>query len=381
MTSHSTSASIGRPLKVLLVSTSYPKNDKDWQGRFIADMVQALGASSELQLSVWSPPGELPAGVGYAASAAESRRLSQMTSQGGIAQILRTRQLGGLGHVFGLLRGLRRAYRARPVADVAHVNWLQNALPLWGSATPAVITILGTDFSLLQAPGMQGMLRMVIRQRKCVLAPNAAWMAPKLKSVFGDIAEIRTIPFGVEKKWFSLNRHGNWQEPQKWLAVTRLTKNKIGDLLNWGTGFFDGRRELHLFGPMQETVELPSWVHYHGPTNPTELQQKWFPEAAGLITLSRHDEGRPQILLEAMAAGLPVIASDLPAHRDLIAHHDTGWIATSRESLDAALNYLDVPENNVATGRAAQAWVTKEVGTWDDCANRYKLAYMDLIKS
>ncbi|MFZ6646239.1 glycosyltransferase family 4 protein [Undibacterium sp. TJN25] len=379
--SPSTSTRTTLPLKVLLVSTSYPKSEKDWQGRFIADMVQALDALPELQLSVWSPPGEFPARVRYAASAAESERLSKMTALGGIAQILRNKKLAGLSHVAGLLLGLRRVYREKSIADVVHVNWLQNALPLWGNQTPALITILGTDFSLLQAPGMITLLRMVIRQRKCIMAPNAAWMVPKLQAVFGDIAEIKAIPFGVEKKWFNLSRKIEQGPPQKWLAVTRLTNKKIGNLLTWGEGLFNGARELHLFGPMQETIELPSWVKYHGPTNPTELQQTWFPEAAGLITLSRHDEGRPQVLLEAMAAGLPVIASDLPAHKDLIEHQKTGWIATSRASLQSALEHLDSIENNVSIGKSAQAWIAKEVGTWDDCGMRYKLAYMDLAKA
>jgi glycosyltransferase involved in cell wall biosynthesis len=62
---------------------------------------------------------------------------------------------------------------------------------------------------------------------------------------------------------------------------------------------------------------------------PRALLEEWFPQAAGLITLSQHDEGRPQVLLEAMAARLPVIASNLPAHRDLIRSGETGMLVDS----------------------------------------------------
>src|SRR3546814_20018551 len=61
-------------------------------------------------------------------------------------------------------------------------------------------------------------------------------------------------------------------------------------------------RSLHLYGPMEEEVELPGWVHYHGPASPRLLADEVFPAARGLITLSQHAEGRPQVLLEAMAA-------------------------------------------------------------------------------
>jgi glycosyltransferase involved in cell wall biosynthesis len=149
-------------------------------------------------------------------------------------------------------------------------------------------------------------------------------------------------------------------------------------LFTWGEGQFGQQRQLHLFGPMQEQVALPPWVHYHGPTHPAELLQDWFPKACGLITLSRHDEGRPQVMLEAMAAGLPILATDLPAHRDMLQHRATGWLATTRSDLCEGLPWLEDPLNNAAVGQAARQWVKDTVGTWDDCAGRYATAYRDL---
>jgi glycosyltransferase involved in cell wall biosynthesis len=366
---------------VLLVSTSYPKNEKEWQGRFIADMVESLANRNDIELNVWAPPGRLPANSSSAATADESAWLAEMLARGGIAHLLRKQKLAGIAYAMGLLLRLRRLYRAKPLPEVAHVNWLQNALPLWGTSTPALITILGSDFALLKLPGMVPLLRTMMRQRQCMLAPNAAWMAAPLQKHFGDIAEIRTIPFGVDKKWYSLQRHAPQQTAKRWLAVTRLTQAKLGNLLDWGEAFFTQDRELHLFGPMQEEISLPAWVRYHGPTNPAELQSTWFPQAAGLITLSRHDEGRPQVMLEAMASGLPIIASDLPAHKDLLRHRVTGWIADSPASLGQALDFLDASENNVRMGEAAKAWIRQEVGDWDDCAGRYRCAYADLQQS
>jgi glycosyltransferase involved in cell wall biosynthesis len=330
-------------------------------------------------ISLWAPPGTLAANVVDASTPADAHWLEDLSQQGGIAHLLRTRKVLAAGTVLRLLLRLGRAYRRQRV-DVAHVNWLQNALPLWGTTTPALITVLGTDFGLLRLPGMKMLLRTVMRQRRVILAPNADWMRPVLEQAFGDLAEIRPIAFGVDDPWFELVRQPLAGNERHWLAVTRLTKNKIGDLFNWGDGLFGDERQLHLFGPMQEQLELPAWVRYHGATHPSDLLQKWFPQACGLITLSRHDEGRPQVMLEAMAAGLPVLASSLPAHRDMLQQRQTGWLAASRDELCQGLAWLEDPANNQQSGQAARRWIKDTVGTWDNCAERYASAYRNLLE-
>ncbi|ROZ79136.1 glycosyltransferase family 4 protein [Ramlibacter sp. WS9] len=362
-----------------MTSTSYPEGPQDWRGRFIANLVTALAARDDMTLSLWAPPGQIPAAVASASTSADAEWLARLAQRGGIAHLMRVHRVQAIGTILGLVLRLGRAYRKQR-ADVAHVNWLQNALPLWGSTTPALITVLGTDFALLRLPGMKMLLRAVLRQRRAILAPNAEWMRPALEQAFGDLAEIRPIAFGVDDSWFEMVRPIPTDSTRHWLAITRLTKNKIGHLFDWGDGLFGPQRQLHLFGPMQEQIDLPSWVQYHGPTHPAELQERWFPMACGLITLSRHDEGRPQVMLEAMAAGLPVLASDLPAHRDVLQHGKTGWLAAGPGQLSQGLEWLEDPVNNRAAGQAARRWVMDSVGTWASCAGRYAAAYASLLE-
>ncbi|MBZ0096654.1 MAG: glycosyltransferase family 4 protein, partial [Sulfuricella sp.] len=340
-------------MNVLMVSTSYPENAEDWRGRFIANLATALARQQKIELSLWAPPGELPPGVGNAASPNDAAWLENLSRQEGIAHLLRTRKWLSASTVAGLLLRLARAYRCQN-PDLIHVNWLQNALPLWGTKTSVVISVLGSDFALLRLPGMKTLLRAVFRQRRVILAPNAEWMRPVLESAFGDLAEIRPISFGVDDLWFKAQRALPNDGKHHWLTITRLTRNKIGDLFVWGEGLFGQGRLLHLFGPMQEEMALPPWLIYHGPTHPAELLATWFPQAAGLITLSSHDEGRPQVMLEAMAAGLPVIASNLPAHRDIIRHRQTGWLVDSADEFREALSILEIDYQNQEIGRAAR---------------------------
>jgi glycosyltransferase involved in cell wall biosynthesis len=365
-------------LKVLMTSTSYPENAQDWRGRFIANLAAALARREEITLSLWAPPGDLPDNVTAATTPNDARWLRRLSQQGGIAHLLRKRRMFAAVTVIQLLARLGRSYRHQPV-DVCHINWLQNALPLWGTRTPALITVLGSDFGLLRVPGMKALVRAVLRQRRAILAPNAEWMRFELERVFGDLAEICPITFGVDDPWFKVTRRPP-EQVRHWLTITRLTRNKIGGLFDWGEGLFGKDRQLHLFGPMQEEIELPHWVQYHGPTHPNELLHTWFPQACGLITLSRHDEGRPQVMLEAMAAGLPVIASDLPAHRDIVQHRETGWLAAAPDDLRRGLDWLEEPTHNLEAGEAARTWVRASIGTWDDCADRYAVAYRRLLE-
>jgi len=366
-------------LKTLFVSTSYPADEKDWRGRFAADIIASLSNNNNIELRAWVPPGKMPTNVTNVATASETMWLKRMMMKGGIAHIIRDRGPLSSGTILRLLSNLRKMYKREIENDVAHINFLQNAIPLWGSSIPAAITVLGTDFRLLKLPGMIRLLRIVINQRKCIIAPNADWMVPKLKQSFGDIAEIRVVPFGVDNKWFKIKRKPQKNKTFKWIAVTRLTEKKLGPLFDWGKDLFDKNNELHLFGPMQETLSMPEWVFYHGPITHDDLRGKWFPLSSGLITLSRH-EGKPQAMLEAMASGLPIIASDIPAHLDVIEHKVNGWIVSNPQDLKDAISFFSNYETQERVGEIARSWVLKNIGTWDDCARRFITAYRDLLK-
>lgn len=370
------------PIRTLFVSTTYPRDAADWRGTFIANISGALARRPDVRLSLWAPPGDVAPGIQPATTAQESQWLGQLMELGGISHWLRTRPMTGLPAALQLLHMLRSVYRRSSLYDIYHINWLQCALPLPQDGKPTLITVLGNDMQLLRLPMMKQALRRCLSGRRAAICPNATWMEQPLKELFGDCASIASIPFGIDPRWYAIERSvGSMHTPPLWLAVTRLTANKLGSLLEWSQPLFgDGSRQLHLFGPMQETINLPHWVHYHGPATPEQLVTEWFPRARGLITLSQHAEGRPQVMLEAMAAGLPIIASQLPAHADLIAHEQTGLLCNSQQGYAHALATLEHPQTNLRIGTAARAWVTHALGTWDDCAERYVQTYQQLLE-
>lgn len=365
--------------RILLTSTSYPRSADDWQAVFIRDMLRGLVEAPETAVSYWGPPGPLPDDVEYAASAQDAAFLRRLAEHGGIAHRLRTKPVAGLLDGIRLVRRLRRALSARRnAADVFHLNWLQSGLGIPGSGQRVLLTVLGSDYRLLQMPGVTALLRARFARNHVALAPNAEWMVPDLEARFGQVTRaVRCVPFGIENRYYDVAYRPD-ETARRWITVVRLTRAKLGPLLDWAGPHADDDNEFHLFGPMQERIDLPAWIRYHGPVTPGELADRWYPQATGMITLSRHDEGRPQVLLEAQAAGVPVIASRLPAHDDLVDATGGGILVGDQAEFAAALAALADPDSRARYSEAARQAVRSIYGTWDDCARRYLSLYDEL---
>jgi len=367
--------------RILLTATSFPRTASDWQGLFIREMLGALARSEDTSVRYWGPPGPLPDRVDYAASETDARYLQQIADQGGIAHLFRSKPFVGIPRGLGLVRRLRRAVQlSRDSSDILHLNWLQSALAIPGRGNRALVTVLGTDYKLLEIPGVAALLRRRFSRNRVVLAPNAQWMEQRLRDAFGDQVDcVKYVPFGIDHRFYEIE-HSPDQSVRRWITVLRMTRAKIGPLLEWAKKIAGRNDEFHLFGPMQEELSLPSWVRYHGPVTPDTLIRDWYPQATAMVTLSQHDEGRPQVLLEAMAAGLPVIASRLPAHADLLETAGGGVLVNSEDEFAAALQTVSDRGTRASLSAAARQAAKATYGTWDDCAGRYHALYSTLLR-
>ena len=367
-------------MRILFTSTSYPADPGDWQGLFIARMLEGLSGRPDLALEAWCPPGTLPDGVASSLREDDDAWFRQLASRGGIAHLLRKHPVQGMATSVQLIKRLRRVcLDSRP--DLFHVNWLQCALGLPSNQIPALVTALGTDMQLLRIPMMRQLLAGAFRQRRVALCPNADWMVPVLERSFGPDVLVRCVPFGIDRAWYQTTRTFDASPPHRWICVSRLTDGKIGPLFEWAEALFRAQgRELHLIGPHQDkSIRIPDWVKYHGSASPEQLRSEWFPRATGLVSMSVHPEGRPQVMLEAMAAGLPILASSNPAHEDLVTHQLTGWVCNDVADFEAGLTFIEDSGNNREMGDRARADARKRFGDWDDCAARYACLYEELL--
>lgn len=87
-----------------------------------------------------------------------------------------------------------------------------------------------------------------------------------------------------------------------------------------------------------------------------------FYRAANLFVLPSEEELMSMALLEAMAAGLPAVVSDIPANRNLVTHEKEGLLVPTNHSpaLAAAITrLLASPEEAATLGAAARTRVTQ----------------------
>ncbi len=118
------------------------------------------------------------------------------------------------------------------------------------------------------------------------------------------------------------------------LLVARLWPQKrIRDAI-WAADLLKVvRDDVHLLligdGPERESLEMFRYecriedrVHFLG--NRRDVPQLL--KIAELLWLPSAFEGLPNAILEAMATGLPVVATDIPGNRDLVRHGQTGFL-------------------------------------------------------
>ncbi|HVW01397.1 MAG TPA: glycosyltransferase family 4 protein, partial [Planctomycetaceae bacterium] len=139
----------------------------------------------------------------------------------------------------------------------------------------------------------------------------------------------------------------------------------------------EGSQRSVLESRIQSDPRLTSAVHLLGRREdiPALLQA-----STALVSASLW-EGLPNVILEAFAAGRPVVATQIEGSRELVRPGETGWLAAPGSATELALamrQLLDSPEQAHAFGQRAQQEV-RENYSWDTMVHRYEELYERLL--
>jgi len=127
----------------------------------------------------------------------------------------------------------------------------------------------------------------------------------------------------------------------------------------------------------QQAAALP-WVRLLGEV-PHERMGDLFAACDLVLNYSRFEGGMANTLLEAMAAGKPVAASDVPGNRSLIRHGQTGWLFKDQHQLHQLLERLpDDPSLLTDTGQRARKMVISQFSPQQE-ASRLAALYHRLV--
>ncbi len=170
--------------------------------------------------------------------------------------------------------------------------------------------------------------------------------------------------------------------PPRILSVGRVVYQKGYDValdalfglkdLEWEWHIVGDGPHLHALRALLEKYGLEDRVHFMGWEAPDQVKLE-YAQANLFLHPSRH-EGMPNAILEAMATGLPVIATQIAGNEELVLDGITGLLVPNEDSgaLGVALRQLLVETTRRREmGLAARRRVEEAFG-WTPVAEAYK---------
>lgn len=328
-------------MRVLVLTTSYPRHEGDFAGRFLADTVGRLEARG-LEIDLLAPDrGYRDFGLAYGE---------------GMSRNVRRRPWAVPPLLASMTRAARRAARR---ADVVHAHWLPTGLPAVFSGKPFVLTLHGTDVELARhAPPVA---RRIVRRAAVVIGVSQALTDAARRLGARDA---RFVPNGVEVPPGVAAE----AEPAEVLYAGRLSPEKgIEDLLAVADGL---RLVVAGDGPLRPRVPQALGML------PRRELYGHLDRAAVVVFPSRRD-GFPVVCAEAMAHGRAVVATAVGGLPDMVVDGETGLLVPPGDpaALRAAIDRLLAdPELRQRLGTAARLRIEELCG-WDRVIDRILEAY------
>jgi glycosyltransferase involved in cell wall biosynthesis len=309
-------------VKVLVLTTSYPRDDGDMAGRFVADSVDAA-RSRGIEVEIVSPAGFRHFGIAY--------------GHGIVANVRARPWLALLLPAF--LWNFRKAAAGRQ-CDLVHAHWLGSGLVAATLGKPFVVQVWGTDIALARrAPWVA---RWLLRRARLAIAASE-YLAGEARAL--GARDVRIVPSAVAIP----DRVGEPDEPPHVLFAGRLSREKgIEDFLAATEGL---PRVVVGAGP----VVVPESV---GAVPHAELGPYY--ERAAVVCVPSRREGYGMVAREAMAYGRPVVATRVGGLIDAIEDGVDGLLVERPELGEATEGLLGDAELRRRLGAAAREKARRE---------------------
>lgn len=394
-----------KKMRLLALTTSYPLHPGSSAGVFVQSLYRCL--SVECAIDVVCPAdsklvqatfvdgvatGIRIHAVRYAPKA--WRRLAQ--ESGGVAVGLR-RVPWYVLLLPGLLLGLFwRCLRHAGEVDLIHANWsICGAMAgIVGRLRrkPVVTTLRGSDVAHATRSWLDRMiLGLAVRNSRIVICVSEA-MAARLRAQFPHrTVDIHACLNGADEAFFQIDRAVSDDTGLRMLAVGNLIHLKGFDVLIEAVARACHRERMHvsIVGAGPERGPLLAQAASHGVSScftfvgavPAADMPKYFSEA-DVFVLSSRSEGRPNVVVEALAGGLPVISTDLEGVQGMVEDGDTGWLVAVDDA-NALADALDQAVTDRAElhrrGERARVVARTRIGTWADTARCYQSLFQTVL--
>jgi glycosyltransferase involved in cell wall biosynthesis len=394
---------------VVMVTTSYPRFPGDSVGTFmepIAHSVAARGHEVHV-VAPWHPAvTRAPVEGGVHFHFYKYAPVASLNVFGYAAAMRADVSVRGAAFVaapLALAAGWRtaRAVARRTRATVMHGHWVVPGgitAALARPSLPLVISLHGSDVYVAEtlAPA-RAAARYAFRRAGFVTACSAD-LASRARRLGADPARLETVPYGVDagrfrpdaqKKSGRRRELGVQDDATLVFTAGRLVRKKGFEYLIDAMAAVPGIT-LALAGDGTLDAELRERARAAGVAdrvsflgNRTQDEIAEYLAAADLIVVpsvrddSGNVDGLPNVVLEALASGTPLVTTAAGGIGSVVEHGRTGWIVPERDpaAIAAALTHLAAhPAEAAALGAAARTLAETEFG-WGRAAARFEAAY------
>ncbi|HRY14358.1 MAG TPA: glycosyltransferase [Candidatus Competibacteraceae bacterium] len=388
-------------LRAGFITTSFPLWPGSTSGPFIAQLVRELAQYADI--TVLTPCTNRPIEIEHSGFETRCFRYAPRQWQilahlpGGVPAALRNHRLAWLllpGFFLSLFVAVWRLSRH---VDVLHANWsvtgaLAGLIGLF-SGTPVITTLRGEDFNRARHSGLyRRLLDLCLRFSRKVTVVGEAMHQNLVTSNSATSAKIVFLPNGVSETFIAIPPLPACPEDAEAIELLYLgnliSSKGVDVLLKACAEIRDQERwVLHVVGagpesePLQTlttALELPDRVRFAGSIPPERIPELL--ARSTVLILPSYREGRSNAVLEGMASGRVVIASDIPGVRELIRHGENGFLFKVGDPVELARILRSVLENSERRrrlGAAARQWVIEQNLTWPATARRYVEIYRE----
>ncbi len=213
---------------------------------------------------------------------------------------------------------------------------------------PVVVKVHGTDInSVAQQPGPKRVMRALLHKADGLVAVSSA-LGKKLEHLGVESQRIHLIMNGVDDKVFHVRDRkqarvelGLPQDAKIALYIGNMIEAKgIIDLHRAFQSITDANPDIHLYcvGDGNQRAQLsakaPARMTFVG-SQPFEKIPQWL-AACDLLVLPSWNEGTPNVVLEALACGRRVLASDVGGIPDLLGDPKLGAMVAPKAHAELA---------------------------------------------
>ncbi len=287
-----------------------------------------------------------------------------------------------------------------PQVDIVHIH--SPLSPLVKTSLPVIVTIhspLLSDSEHVEVRSLSSLLTKI--SARLVSYPlelkliNASDMvttvsnsvAQELQSYQLDPKTVRILYNGVDETFFSPQPNKQCGGTKNILYVGRITREKgLFDLIEAGRYICDKRSDVHFtcvgngkeLGILKQNTRtrgLEDKFTFTGQVDKKRLLKLY--HDADIFVFPSYHEGFPTVLLEAMACGLPIVATDVNGNRDVLSAGKNGVLVPPKSPKGMAEAILTLIENEpLADTLGTHARKTVEENyTWDIVTNRILECY------